>query len=55
MLKYKVIAKYTSGHEVNYLYEGDSIYLGKFESVAERIKRHFTKVSIKSYEIIPVI
>lgn len=55
MLKYKVIANYTSGHKVNYIYEGDSEYLGKFESVLERIQRHFTKKSIQSYEIIPVI
>lgn len=53
-MSYKVIAKYTSGNKVDYLYEGDGEYMGHPETVEQRIKRHFTKKSILSYEVIPV-
>lgn len=54
MMKYKVIAKYDTGHVVDYLYEGDSTYNGKWELVEDRIKRHFSKPNILSYEVIPI-
>lgn len=55
-MKYKVIAEFRkTGNKVDYLYEGDGEYQGKFETVEERIKRHFTKPSILKYEVIPII
>lgn len=52
MKKYNVIASYKDGSKVNYYYEGDGEYLGKFETVEDRIKRHFTKKNILSYEVV---
>ena len=55
-MKYKVIAEYReTGHKVNYTYEGDGEYMGKQETVLERIYRHFIKDNIKSFDIIPII
>ena len=51
---YKVIATYKTGRKVNYTYEGDGDYQVQFETVEERIKRHFNKESITSYEVIKI-
>lgn len=46
VLKFEVIATFkATGNKVRYIYEGN------FESVIERINRHFRKESIRSYEI----
>ena len=52
MLKFEVIATFkATGNKVKYIYEGDGVHEGKFESVVDRINRHFRKESIRSYEI----
>lgn len=50
-MKYLVTVKTIKGNTLNYTYEGDGEYQGQFESVEDRIKRHFTKKSIISYEV----
>lgn len=52
MLKFEVIATFkATGNKVKYIYQGDGEYKGKFESVIDRINRHFRKEYIRSYEI----
>lgn len=51
-MKYLVTVKTIKGNTVNYIYEGHGEYLGEFESVEDRIKRHFEgKRNVLSYEV----
>ena len=51
-MKYLVTVKTIKGNTINYTYEGNGEYQGKFESVEDRIKRHFEgKRNIINYEV----